>query len=88
MHLLEIGLITKATGVPYTVYELAEGVANLCTRKPALLRLTEEEQTAVFAELKRWGKEGLHKRLLSRLSVPITESMTAGGQTSAHWSPM
>jgi hypothetical protein len=45
----------------------AMGLADLCIRKPSLLR-TSEQQEAAVAELKQWRNEGLHKGLFNQLS--------------------
>jgi hypothetical protein len=74
IHLLQIGLITKAPDLLYTVYQLAGGLADLCTRQPTLLHVTDEEQKAALAEWERWSREGLHKRLLTRYSVAAAGS--------------
>jgi hypothetical protein len=74
IHLLQIGLITKAPNLLYTMYQLAGGLADLCTRQPTLLRVTDEEQKATLAEWERWRTEGVHKRFLTRYSVAAAGS--------------
>jgi hypothetical protein len=67
MHLQEIKLIKRATGLPYTTYQLATGLADLCISEPALFRATEHEQETVIAELERWQRDGLHGRFFRQL---------------------
>ena len=74
VHLQEIGLIKRASGLPYTDYWLAAGLADLCIRRPSLLRVSPEEQSGALAELDRWRKSGTHQGLFHQMSGPNSQS--------------
>ncbi len=69
MHLQEIGLIQRAEGLPYTTYQLAAGLAALCIKTPALIRISEQQQEAALAELEEWRTERLHRGFFNQLSA-------------------
>jgi hypothetical protein len=77
MHLQELGLIKRATGLPYTTYQLATGLSNLCIREPSLLGISEQQQEAAVAEMEQWEKEGLHKSFFNQLAGPSNTSWMA-----------
>lgn len=68
MHLQEIGLIEKAFGFPHTTYQLAPGLAELCIKKPALLRVTEDEEEVALSEMLEWKESGLHQGFFYQLA--------------------
>ena len=70
MHLQGVGLIEGSRRLGYTTYELATGLADLCIRKPSLLRTSERQQEAAVADLKQWRDEGLQEGFLNQLSEP------------------
>ena len=77
MHLQEVGLIKRATGLPHTEYWLATGLADLCIRRPSLLRLSPEEESGVRAQFDRWRRDGTHQRLFDQLAGPSEGSWMA-----------
>jgi len=70
MHLQQIGLIHRATGHPSTVYQITEGLADLCIKNPSLLQVSAEQEAAAVAELEQLQKTGQHWRLFQQLSGP------------------
>lgn len=75
MRLQEIGLIARAHGLPYTTYQLANGLADLCIRAPSLLHLPKQQEDAALSELEQWKKNGSHKSFLRQLSGPHNDWM-------------
>lgn len=74
MQLQQIGLIERARGLPYTTYQLAAGLDDLCIKEPSLLRVSDQEEAAAISELERWKKGGLHDGLFFQLSGPHRDS--------------
>jgi hypothetical protein len=69
MHLQEIGLISKVAGVPYTTYQLSKGLADLCIRNPALLKVPETEEAKALSEIEELRRSGLHKRFFASIRL-------------------
>jgi hypothetical protein len=74
MHLQEIGLIEQATGLPYTTYQMARGLKDLCIKKPMLLRLSKETEATAQSEIKQWQKEKVHQIFFIDLAGPTSTS--------------
>lgn len=68
MHLQQIGLITKANGLPYPTYQLAKGLSAMCIKDPALLRLPDDQEKAALSELDRWRQDRLHESFFLQLA--------------------
>jgi hypothetical protein len=60
MHLQEIELIEQMSGVSYTVYNLVDGLKELCIKEPACLHVSKEEERTAIAELEEWQRNGYH----------------------------
>ncbi len=74
VHLQQIGLIGRASGLPYTTYQLARGLADLCIKNPALLEVPAEQEKAALDELEGWRKQGCHKSFFFQLERPNERS--------------
>ena len=77
MHLQEIGLIRRATGLPRTEYWLAQGLADIGIKQPSLLRLSPKEESEARAEFEQWKRTGVHRGLFDQMAGPSEYSWMA-----------
>jgi hypothetical protein len=77
MHLQEIGLIAKATGLPHTTYQLSKGLADLCIKTPALLKVSGAEESKALSDIEELRRSGLHKRFFANIAGPSSTSWMA-----------
>jgi hypothetical protein len=77
MHMQQIGVIRRATGLPYTQYWLAKELTEICLADPSLLHLDPKEEEAVILELEQWHKKGEHSGVFHQLKGPGRNSWMA-----------